>query len=120
MKFPSAEILARWYVRVIGIYFVLILLPLATDLNLHGFNPETMHKLFHILLGTIILWKGWSSSAFQQHFPLVNGAFFSYVALVGILFPNLGNLAAFNATDTVLHAIVGLSGLGISWMQRRN
>lgn len=120
MKLPSAEMLARWYTRIIGIYFVLILLPLATDLNLHGFNPETMHKLFHILLGVIILWKGWSSSAFQQHFPLLNGAFFTYVALVGILFPNLGNLAAFNSTDTALHALVGLSGIAVAWMQHRS
>jgi hypothetical protein len=120
MKHLSPEVLARWYTRIIGVYFVLIVLPLITDFNLHGFNPESMHKLFHILLGSIVLWKGWNSSDFQRSFPLINGAFFTYVALVGILFPNLGNLIAFNTTDTILHALVGLSGLGVSWMQNRN
>lgn len=120
MKPVSPEVLARWYTRIIGIYFVLIILPLITDFNLHDFNPESMHKLFHILLGSVILWKGWNSSEFQRFFPLINGAFFSYVALVGLLFPNLGSLAAFNVTDTILHALVGLSGLAVAWMQHRN
>ena len=103
----------KWYTRIIGIFFVLIVLSLVSDLVLNGYSLETWHKVFHVVLGIVVLAVGWNNARFWKPFCLANGAFFVCVAVVGLLFPNLGGLAAFNTTDTVLHALVGMTGLVI-------
>ena len=110
--------LSKWYTRIIGIFFLLVSISLIIDIVHFGFRPETMHKIFHVLLGIIIVSYGWNSKAWWKTFPLANGLFFSYVALVGWLFPNFAGLDTFNLTDTILHTIVGLSGLLISLKER--
>jgi len=103
--------LQKWYTRLIALFFVLVLLSLVSDYMKFGHRPETWHKMFHVLLGTTVLYYGWNSERFWKPFCLVNGAFFTYVALFGWVFPDFGGLDAFNRTDTILHSIVGLSGL---------
>lgn len=109
------SVLAKWYTRVIAIFFILVAASFVTDYLRFGFRPETMHKIFHVLLGIFVVWLGWKSVAWWKTFPLANGAFFSFVALFGWLFPNFGGLDAFNFVDTVLHTIVGVSGLVIGF-----
>ena len=103
----------KWYTRIIGFFFLLIFISLISDLFLHGYSFETWHKVFHTLLGCVVLAFGWNQVRFWKPFCIANGLFFVAVALVGIVFPNLGGLAAFNTTDTILHAVVGVSGLVI-------
>lgn len=103
--------LKKWYVRVIGVAFILIIISLLVDLQKFGFRPESMHKIFHVVLGVIIVWYGWSDRRWWGAFPLANGAFFSFVMVFGLLFPDFGELDAFNSTDTILHGLVGISGL---------
>ena len=103
--------LQKWYTRIIGIFFVLVFITLIADYSKFGHRPETWHKIFHVLLGSIVLYYGWSNKKFWKPFSLANGAFFTYVALFGFVFPNFGGLDAFNKLDTVLHSIVGVSGL---------
>lgn len=112
----------KYYTRLVAIFFVLIIFSLVSDYTRFGFRPETMHKAFHILLGLIVLKWGWNSEAWWRIFPLVNGAFFSFVALFGILFPDFGALDAFNTVDTLLHLMVGLFGLtiGIIFLRKRH
>ncbi len=107
--------LGKWYTRIIGIFFILVAFSLLSDYLRFGFRPETMHKIFHVLLGLLIVWFGWSNKNWWKNFPFINGGFFSFVAIFGLLFPNFGNLDAFNLTDTILHSIVGLSGLIIGF-----
>lgn len=111
--------MAKWYLRIVGIFFVLVSVSLIADFIAFGFRPETMHKIFHVALGSIVLAYGWSNPLWWRAFALGNGAFFSFVALFGILFPDFGGLDAFNRTDTILHAIVGLSGLIIGYLDYR-
>ena len=52
--------MAKWYLRIIGIFFVLVSVPLIADYAQFGFRPETMHKVFHVLLGLIVVRYGWN------------------------------------------------------------
>ncbi len=106
--------LAKWYTRIIAILFLLVFFSFLFDYFTFGFRLETGHKLFHVLIGGIILAVGWSNSRFWLFFPLVNGLFFIGVATWGFIFPNFLGLAAFNFTDTILHSIVGITGVGVS------
>ena len=103
--------LQKWYTRIIGIFFVLVVVTFVTDYSKFGYRPETWHKIFHVLLGSVVLHYGWSNKKFWKPFSLANGTFFTYAALFGFVFPNFGGLDAFNTLDTVLHSIVGVSGL---------
>ncbi len=109
------HLLSKWYTRIIGVFFVLVIFSLIPDYFRFGFRPETMHKIFHIILGMVVVWFGWSSEAWRKFFPFASGGFFVFVAGFGFLFPDFGGLDAFNLTDTVLHTIVGLSGLAIGF-----
>ena len=109
------QLLPKWYTRIIGIFFILIVFSLLSDYFYFGFRPETMHKIFHVILGMMVVWLGWSSEAWWKSFPFINGGFFIFVASFGFLFPDFGGLDAFNFTDTVLHTIVGLSGFAIGF-----
>ena len=103
--------LAKWYTRLIGLFFILVLVSFVLDYLKFGFRPETMHKVFHVALGLIVVYFGWNSSQWWRPFALVNGAFFTYVALFGWLFPDFADLDAFNRLDTILHSVVGVTGL---------
>ncbi|TSC67925.1 MAG: hypothetical protein G01um101472_257 [Parcubacteria group bacterium Gr01-1014_72] len=111
---------AKWYTRIIGVFFVLVSVSLVSDYIQFGFRPETMHKIFHIGLGLIVLRYGWNNAAWWRPFAIGNGLFFSSVAFFGALFPDFAGLDAFNTTDTVLHAIVGLSGLVVGFFYPQN
>ena len=110
---------SKWYTRIIGIFFLLVIITLVTSYLEYGFQPETMHKIFHILVGGIILKIGWNNNKVWQPFSITNGLFFSYVAIFGWIFPDFGNLEAFNRTDTILHSIVGLTGIGAWFISRK-
>ena len=107
----DGNFLVKWYTRLIGTFFVLVAFSLIADYINFGFRAETMHKIFHVVIGLVVLKFGWSNKRFWLPFCFVNGSFFTYVALFGWLFPNFAGLDAFNAIDTILHAIVGISGL---------
>ena len=113
MRVLEKIILGKLYTRAIGVAFILVIISLLIDLQKFGFRPESMHKIFHIVLGVIVVWYGWNNKRWWITFPLINGAFFSFVAVFGLLFPDFGGLDAFNATDTILHSFVALSGFGI-------
>lgn len=102
---------AKWYTRIIGLFFLTVAVSLVADLYQFGFRPETMHKVFHVLLGVIVLVLGWNREKWWVPFAFANGAFFSFVALFGWIYPDFGGLDAFNFVDTVLHSVVGVSGL---------
>ena len=101
----------KWYTRVIGIFFVLVVISLITDYLKFGVRLETWHKVFHVVLGIIVLKYGWNNERFWRPFCLINGAFFTVVGIIGWIFPDLLGLDAFNRLDTILHSIVGVSGL---------
>ena len=109
--------LQKWYTRIIGIYFILIIISLIIDFTQYGYRLETWHKVFHIIIGIVVLFN-WNNKKFYKPFCLINGIFFTLVALFGVTFPNFANLDAFNSTDTLLHAIVGITGLIISFFKR--
>ena len=111
--------LAMLYTRFIGIAFILVVASLALDYSKFGFRAETMHKLFHVILGIFVVAFGWSNEKFWRPFAIINGAFFTYVAVFGFLFPNFGGLDAFNLVDTILHSLVGISGLVIGIFFRK-
>ncbi len=111
----SNYLLSKWYTRAIGVFFILVIFSLIPDYFHFGFRPETMHKIFHIILGVIVVRFGWSNKTWWKFFPLINGSFFTFAASFGFLFPDFGGLDAFNFTDTFLHTIVGLSGLAIGF-----
>lgn len=113
----GAKSLQKWYTRLIGIFFVLVFISLALDFYKFGYRPETWHKIFHVIVGTIVLYYGWNNVKFWKPFCLTNGAFFSYVAIFGFVFPDFGGLDAFNRVDSVLHGIVGISGLAIGFIK---
>ena len=101
--------LQKYYTRIIGIAFVLVFISLVTDFYKFGHRPETWHKIFHVGLG-ITVWKP---------FCLANGAFFTFVALFGWMFPGFASLETFNRTDTILHSMVGLTGLLIGFIKNK-
>ena len=105
--------LRKWYTRIIGIFFVLVAVVLVADFSKFGHRPETWHKIFHVTIGGIVLYYGWNNKNFWKPFALANGAFFTFIALFGFAFPNFGGLDAFNKLDTILHSMVGASGLFI-------
>jgi hypothetical protein len=110
-----ASMLQKWYTRVIGVFFALVAVSLVADLSAKGYGAETWHKIFHVLLGVIVLRYGWNDRRWWRPFSLANGAFFTFVAAFGWAFPDFGGLDAFNRVDTILHTIVGLSGIIIGW-----
>jgi len=117
MKYSNIQ---KWYTRIIGIFFVLVALSLISDYLQFGFRHETMHKIFHVILGIGVLKFGWNNKKFWKPFCIANGAFFTFVALYGWIFPNFAGLDAFNLVDTILHSIVGLSGLIIGIPNEKN
>lgn len=109
----NRESLYKWYTRIIGIYFILIIFSLFFDFAQYGHRPETWHKIFHILIGVIVIYN-WNNKNFYRPFTAINGAFFTFVAIFGWTFPEFGlleGLEAFIFSDTILHSIVSLSGL---------
>ena len=111
--------LSKPYTRIIGVFFILVAVSLVADYVAFGFRPETMHKVFHVGLGVFIIAFGWRDELWWKTFPLVNGFFFSFVALFGVLFPNFGGLDAFNSVDTLLHGVVGVSGIAVAMIDRK-
>ena len=109
----NAKTFQKWYTRVIGIFFVLVVLSLITDWLEFGHRAETWHKIFHCLVGVAVLTFGWNRESFWRPFCLINGAFFIFVAAFGWTYPDFGGLDAFNRLDTILHSIVGVSGFSI-------
>jgi len=103
----------KYYTRIIGIFFTLVAISLITDFITYGHRPETWHKVFHVILGVIILKYGWNNKNWWRPFSIANGAFFTFVAIFGLTFPDFAQLDAFNRLDTILHSIVGVSGLFI-------
>jgi hypothetical protein len=103
--------LQKLYTRIIGVAFLLVTISLIMDLINFGHRPETWHKVFHVLLGTLVIYFGWSNKSFWRPFCLANGAFFTFVAIFGWTFMDFAGLDAFNLADTILHSIVGLSGI---------
>jgi hypothetical protein len=109
--------LHKWYTRAIGLFFLAVSVSLALDIMEFGHRPETWHKIFHVGVGLVIVLVGWHRRTFWRPFCLINGAFFLFIALFGVTFPDFGGLDAFNRLDTVLHGIVGTSGLIIGARQ---
>lgn len=107
----NARSLQKWYTRGIGIFFVLVAVSLIADYSEFGHRPETWHKLFHVAVGGAILVVGWRNENVWRPFCLVNGAFFLFVGAFGWTFPDFGGLDAFNRLDTILHTLVGATGL---------
>ena len=107
----NATAIQKWYTRGVGVFFVLVAVSLIADWAQFGHRAETWHKVFHCLLGGAVLWLGWSNRAFWRPFCLVNGAFFLFVGAFGWTFPDFGGLDAFNRLDTILHTLVGVSGI---------
>lgn len=110
----KAQDLQKWYTRIIGVYFVSIILSLGFDLINFGYRPESWHKIFHISVGVVALYYGWGNQKFWKPFALTNGAFFTFVALFGLAFANFGvaeGFDGFRLNDTILHGLVGLGGL---------
>ena len=106
--------LQRWYLRGLGIFFILVSITLVTDLLANGFRAETWHKILHVLLGGVMVWASFKASVSScRTFNRFNGALFVVVAIIGWTFPDLGGLDAFNRVDTILHSIVGLSSGGV-------
>ena len=114
----KAETLQKLYTRLIGIFFVLVVISFIFDYSKFGHRPETWHKIFHVLLGSVVLYYGWNNKKFWKPFCLANGAFFTFVALFGFTFPNFGDLDAFNRLDTILHSIVGVGGLTLGFWKK--
>jgi heme A synthase len=113
--------LAMWYTRLVGIGFLLVFITLITDYAEFGFRIETLHKIFHVALGGIVVSFAWKDPAWWTPFSLANGLFFSFVALAGWLFPNFGtpDLEALGREDTILHAAVGLGGIVSGFLNRK-
>ena len=111
------ELLQKTYTRLVGIFFILIFFSFVLDWLDFRHRPETWHKVFHVLLGIIVVKYGWNSKNFWKPLCLVNGAFFSFVALFGWTFMDFAGLDAFSFTDTVLHSVVGVSGLIIGFLK---
>ena len=106
----------KWYTRAVGVYFTLILIPLVLDYSEFGFRPETMHKVFHILLGLVVLRWGWNNERWWKPFTIATSLFFAFMTIFGWLFPNFGMpvLEAFGLNDTLLHGTVALTGVIIA------
>ncbi len=110
--------LQKWYTRIIGVAFTLVVVSLVIDFINFGYRAETWHKIFHVLLGIIVVYYGWNNENFWKPFSLANGAFFTFVAIFGWLFMDFAGLDAFNFVDTVLHSIVGVTGLLIGFFSK--
>ena len=109
----NRDFLSKWYTRIIGVYFLLIVFSLFFDFIQLGHRPETWHKIFHILIGFIVIYH-WNNKNFYRPFTAISGAFFTFVAIFGWTFPDFAlqiGLEAFTYSDTILHTIVGLTGL---------
>ena len=109
----NREFLCKWYTRIIGIYFLSIVFSLFIHFTQSGHTPETWHKIFHILIGIIVIYH-WNNKNFYRPFTAVIGAFFTFVAIFGWTFPDFAlslGLEAFTYSDTILHTIVGVTGL---------
>ncbi|MBI2105216.1 DUF4383 domain-containing protein [Candidatus Woesearchaeota archaeon] len=119
MKTMKINNLQKYYTRIIGVFFLLVAISLIFDFINFGHRAETWHKIFHVLLGIIIIKFGWNNKNFWKPFCIANGAFFTFVALFGLTFPNFANLDAFNSIDTLLHSIAGISGLIIGFMKSK-
>ena len=115
---PRARSWQKWYTRAIGVFFILVVISLVMDYAAHGLRAETWHKAFHVVLGIVVVSVGWSNARFWRPFCLANGAFFTLAGLVGWVFPDLGGLDAFNRADTILHSLVGLSGLAVGSLRK--
>ena len=103
---------AKYYTRIISVFFLLIVITLITDTIKNGYSYETIHKLLHIGIGTyglIFLWD--TKRKNYRKFALYNGILFAIVALTGWIYPDLFSLDAFNKVDTILHSIVAITGL---------
>mgnify|MGYP001560399605 CR=1 FL=1 len=105
--------IAKWYTRVVAIAFTAVIISLVADYLKFGFHAETLHKLLHVVVGVVVGILAWNNKAWWKPFCFADGVVFTTLALIGVLYPNLGDLDTFNFTDTVLHGVVGVTGFGI-------
>ncbi len=106
----------KWYTRVIGIFYVLLVTTLILDLMKAGVNLETWHKILHIGIGVYAVWLGfYARNADYKAFCLANGVLFGLFAVTGWINPDFLGIAAFNRLDTILHTIVSSTGLIIGF-----
>ena len=108
----KSEKLQKWYTRFIGIFYLIFITTLITDLIRNGYGLETWHKLLHIGIGIYAIRLGWFvKNANYKVFCLFNGFLFGAFAITGWINPGFLGIDAFNRLDTILHTIVSGSGL---------
>lgn len=112
-----ARFFQKYYTRIIGVAFLLVVISLIADYLQLGYRAETWHKIFHVVVGGFVVAYGWKNQKFWKPFCLVNGGFFLLVAGFGWMFPDFYGLDAFNFVDTILHSLVGVSGLVIGMLK---
>ena len=112
------QLLQKWYARTIGIFFLLVFVSLIADYSKFGYRLETWHKVFHVIVGIVVLCYGWNNEKFWKPFALANGIFFTIIAMVGFAFPDFYGLEMFNRLDTMLHSLVGASGLLTGFLRK--
>jgi hypothetical protein len=104
---------AKLYTWVVGaLFLVAVGYTLAVELTTKGVTLESGHKALHVLIGlwaVVIVLKRLEPQ--YRLFALTNGVLWGCVAIVGWIFPDLHGLDAFNRLDTILHAIVSVTGL---------
>jgi hypothetical protein len=94
------------------LFVVAVGATLTIEMVTQGATLEAGHKALHVLIGLwamVIIVKGLQAQ--YRVFALSNGLLWSAVALVGWTIPDFHGLAAFNRMDTILHTIVGATGL---------
>ncbi len=105
--------LAKWYTRVIAVAFIFVIVSLIADYVQFGIRGETIHKLLHVIVGVVLFAFAWNNEKWWKPCCFADGVLFTTLALIGLIYPNLGELDTFNLQDTILHGIVGISGFGI-------
>lgn len=105
--------LAKWYTRIVAVAFMFVVVSLIADYVQFGVRGETIHKFLHVIVGVIIATWAWNNEKWWKPFCFADGVVFTTLAFIGLIYPNLGELDTFNATDTALHGIVGVTGFSI-------
>lgn len=104
--------LAKLYTIIVGAAFIFAVgYTFITHTLQNGFDLESFHKLFHVLLGfwaTFIIFR---KTGQERAFVWFNVVLWGVFAVVGWLSPDLLGLAAFNRADTILHTIVAGTGI---------
>ncbi len=116
--------MAKLFAQVTGVVLLILgLVGFVSGDYLIGLNSATIEDVFHVVLGLISLYAGFSQGDnLAIKTALVLGLVYILVAIVGFINPDVGGLynPDLRTPDHLVHLVLGLVGIYVGYASSKN